>query len=185
MSSALPSSASAQPRQRGGLRFGSLGFAVMITVLLVALIFAANQNTVIGWLLVIISGGWLIFAVLAFTTMRRGLRKVGRSMDTMVANTAVRQEPVAGHTPQTVAPAPADPMRDTKLDHSFKIAQVQVRVVEAEMAKGEQADREVIERALETITITASNARDMLKDNASTTTTTGQQDGPVEGTVMQ
>ena len=76
------------------------------------------------------------------------------------------------------APA-ADPLRDTKLDHSFKIAQVQVRVVREQLAAGESMDREMVDRALETIDITASNARDMIKESR-----TGGAEGPVSGTVI-
>ena len=76
------------------------------------------------------------------------------------------------------APA-ADPMRDTKLDHSFKIAQVQVRVVREQLAAGAGMDREMVDRALETIDITASNARDMIKESRA-----GGAEGPVSGTVI-
>ena len=57
----------------------------------------------------------------------------------------------------------ADEVRDLKLDHSFKIVQVQIRVVEQERAKGEAADQDTIAAALETIEITATNARDMIR----------------------
>ncbi len=56
-------------------------------------------------------------------------------------------------------------MRDLKLDHSFKIVQVQVRVVDEERAKGATANQDTINRALETIAITATNARDMIKSS--------------------
>lgn len=64
-----------------------------------------------------------------------------------------------------------------KLDHSFKIVQVQVRVVEQEQAKGGAADQDTIRRALETIEITATNARDMIKSADGT-------DQPVHGTII-
>ena len=71
----------------------------------------------------------------------------------------------------------SDGVRDMKLDHSFKIVQVQVRVIEQERAKGEAADRDTISRALETIEITATNARDMMKSS-------GGDDAPVSGTII-
>ena len=64
-----------------------------------------------------------------------------------------------------------------KLDHSFKIVQVQVRVVEQERAKGEASDQDTIRRALETIEITATNARDMIKSS-------GGSAEPVTGTII-
>ena len=70
----------------------------------------------------------------------------------------------------------ADEVRDLKLDHSFKIVQVQIRVVEEERAKGAAANQDTISRALETIEITATNARDMIKSSGS-----GE---PVTGTII-
>ena len=71
----------------------------------------------------------------------------------------------------------ADDVRDLKLDHSFKIVQVQVRVVEEERAKGAAANQDTINRALETIAITSTNARDMIKSS-------GDSDEPVAGTII-
>lgn len=177
MANALPGAPGTPRNARGGgLQVGGLGFAVMVTVLLVALLFAANQNSVIGWLLVAISAGWLIFAIVVFLLMRRGIQGAARRVDSMVANTARRQEaPVASGTQTS-----ADPMRDTKLDHSFKICQVQVKVVREQLASGE-LDRDMVDRALETIDITASNARDMIKGDDARR---GEDEGPVSGTVV-
>jgi hypothetical protein len=52
-----------------------------------------------------------------------------------------------------------------------------VRVVEQERAKGGTADQDTIRRALETIEITATNARDMIKSS-------GGADEPVSGTII-
>ena len=71
----------------------------------------------------------------------------------------------------------ADEVRDLKLDHSFKIVQVQIRVVEEERAKGDAANHDTINRALETIQITAANARDMIKSS-------GGNGEPVTGTII-
>ena len=160
---------------RAGLRVGSLGFVAMIVILIVAIIFAANQNDVIGWLVVAVAAGWLVFAVVVYLQMRRGVQAAGRKVDTAMQN--ARADAAA---PAVAPPAPAaDPLRDTKLDHSFKIAQVQVRVVREQLAAGEGMDREMVDRALETIDITASNARDMIKESR-----TGGAEGPVSGTVI-
>ena len=93
---------------------------------------------------------------------------------------ALRGRDADAAAPAVAPPAPAaDPLRDTKLDHSFKIAQVQVRVVREQLAAGEGMDREMVDRALETIDITASNARDMIKESRA-----GGAEGPVSGTVI-
>ncbi|GAA3685853.1 MULTISPECIES: hypothetical protein [Micrococcus] len=170
---------------RAGLRVGSLGFVAMIVILIVAIIFAANQNDVIGWLVVAVAAGWLVFAVVVYLQMRRGVRAAGRKVDTAMQNAradvaALRGRDADAAAPAVVPPAPAaDPLRDTKLDHSFKIAQVQVRVVREQLAAGEGMDREMVDRALETIDITASNARDMIKESRA-----GGAEGPVSGTVI-
>ena len=65
---------------RAGLRVGSLGFVAMIVILIVAIIFAANQNDVIGWLVVAVAAGWLVFAVVVYLQMRRGVQAAGRKV---------------------------------------------------------------------------------------------------------
>ena len=170
---------------RAGLRVGSLGFVAMIVILIVAIIFAANQNDVIGWLVVAVAAGWLVFALVVFLQMRRGVQAAGRKVDAAMENAradvaALRGQGAAA-APQAAAQAPAgDPMRDTKLDHSFKIAQVQVKVVREQLAAGGAMDREMVDRALETIDITAANARDMIKESRGQ----GGSEGPVSGTVI-
>ncbi|MFB9074960.1 hypothetical protein ACFFIO_07585 [Citricoccus parietis] len=159
----------------------------MVVVLLVALLFAANQNDVIGWLLVVISAGWLALAALVVLGVRRGARSVDRRMKDLSASLAPRVG--AADTPSTppssssssssssassrtsgqagaAGSGASDPMRDTKLDHSFKIVQVQTRVVTEELSKGADSDSDMIARALETIHITSANAREMIKESS-------------------
>ena len=59
-SSAHPSPSSSRQGLNWTMKGGGITFGVMVLVLIVALLFAANQNDVIGWLLVIIAGGWLL-----------------------------------------------------------------------------------------------------------------------------
>lgn len=63
--------------------------------------------------------------------------------------------------------------RNLKLDHSFKIVQVQARVIKQELAKGQEADTEMVDRALETLEITAHNGRDMLAEHVGRKRKTG------------
>ncbi|MFB2573191.1 MULTISPECIES: hypothetical protein [Micrococcus] len=156
-SSAQSSPSSSRQGLNWTMKGGGITFGVMVLVLIVALLFAANQNDVIGWLLVIISGGWLLLAVAVVLGVRRGAQSVSKQVKNMTASMAPRTE-VQGQS----APA-VDPMRDTKLDHSFKIVQVQTRVIQEELAQGAAADQDMVGRALETIEITAGNARDMIK----------------------
>lgn len=152
-----------KPAGRGvSLRMGSTGVAVMLVVFLVAVIFAANQNDVIGWLVVIISLGWLLVFSFVVFSLRSAARK---------AASRLQAHGAFGAQQQTGSPAAVDRARDLKLDHSFKIVQVQVGVVREYLGK----DEGMVERALETIEITSHNARSMMK---------GSSEGPVEGTVV-
>lgn len=147
---------------RGGVpRLPSMTFAVMITVLLVALVFAANQNDVIGWIIAAISAGWLLLAVCVVLFVRRGARKVGETLDHARADQAARNSASGGGT---VVVDEDTHTRNLKLDHSFKIVQVQKRVIAEELDKGAEADLEMVARSLDTIDQTAHNGRDMLAD---------------------
>lgn len=142
------------------VRMGSAGVAVMVVVFLVAVVFAANQNDVIGWLVVIISLGWLLIFGYVVFSLRSAAKKA-----------ASRLQAHGGFGTAPVSPAAADRARDLKLDHSFKIVQVQVGVVREYLG----SDEGMVERALETIEITSHNARSLMKDSG---------EGPVEGTVV-
>lgn len=183
MSQSIPSgSRPARPARTGaGLAIGSTGFTVMILVLLVAIVFAANANDLIGWLVVAVAAGWLVFAVVVFLQLRRGVKSAADQVDRTVER--MRSDVASLRAPQEPAPvaaaAPAvDPMRDTKLEHSFKIVQVQARVVKEQLDAADGLDREMVDRALETIHITAANARDMIKESGR------GAEGPVSGTVL-
>ena len=64
-------------------------------------------------------------------------------------------------------------MRDQKLAHSFQIVLVQNKVLKEELAKGDQADQEVVDRAIDTINFTAKNGMGMV-----------QSQDTVDGTVV-
>ena len=157
-----------KPAGRGiNMRMGTVGMAIMLVVFLVAVVFAANQNDVIGWLVVLISLGWLfVFSYVVFT-LRGAARKAAERINE--AQQSFSGAPV--RRGQAAAPGEATRVRDTKLDHSFKIVQVQVGGVREYLGK----DEGMVERALETIEITSHNARSMMKTGG---------DGPVEGTIV-
>ncbi len=160
-----------------GRRGTGIVFAVMVTVLLVALLFAANENDIIGWILVAISSAWLLLAIILIVTFRRGAQKFGDAVDSARADAAARNSEAAGGTAVVDEDTHS---RNLKLDHSFKIVQVQRRVVAAEIGKisrGEQADMEIVDRALQTIQFTAHNGRDMLSDVTGRQPDEGSPDG--------
>ncbi|MBO0596419.1 hypothetical protein I2485_01655 [Nesterenkonia sp. E16_7] len=145
-----------------GRRTSGISFAVMITVLLVALIFAANQNDVIGWIIAVVAGGWLLLATVLVISVRSGAKKFGQTLDSARADAASRRADTLGGTAVVDEDTHA---RNLKLDHSFKIVQVQKRVITQELAKAEEADLAMVERALDTIEMTAGNGRDMLAEH--------------------
>lgn len=179
----VESASSSSPASRAAAGLGSkITFAVMITVLLVAIVFAANQNHIIGWLVVAISAGWLILATAVVLFVRRGARAVNNQVKNAQATFAAQQNAQRAGSPAS-AESQGDPMRDSKLDHSFKIVEVQTRVVTEELGKGADADQQMIERALETIAMTSSNARDMINpDRAEQRNNNGEP--PISGDVI-
>ena len=84
MPPSIPSGSRPAAAPRAGLAIGSTGFTVMIIVLLVAIVFAANANDVIGWLVVAIAAGWLVFAVIVFLQLRAGVRSAAATVDRTV-----------------------------------------------------------------------------------------------------
>jgi hypothetical protein len=182
-----PRSSASSPGSKGplkGFRIGGLGMTVVIIAFLVAVIFAANQNDVVGWVVAVVSFGWLALATFVVLSIQRAAKRAGAKLAEAqdAFNAATWPAPSSsradhGGTRVVTQRNAADEVRDLKLDHSFKIVQVQARVVEEERAKGAAANQDTIDRALETIAITATNARDMLK-------TSGAGDEPVSGTII-
>jgi hypothetical protein len=167
-----------------GFRIGGLGMTVVIIAFLVAVIFAANQNDVVGWIVAVVSFGWLLLAAFVVFSIQKAAQRAGAKLTEAqnAFNAAAGRAPSSGSADQGGTRVvsernDADEIRDLKLDHSFKIVQVQVRVVEDERAKGAAADQDTINRALETIAITSTNARDMIKSP-------GGSEEPVSGTII-
>lgn len=165
-------------------RISGPGLMVLVTAFVVAVIFAANQNDVVGWVVAVIALFWLLLAAFVVFSIQKAAKKAGARISEAQSafNTATGRAPAHasadhGGTRVIYERSEADEVRDLKLDHSFKIVQVQVRVVEDERAKGAAANQDTIARALETIEITATNARDMIKSS-------GGSGEPVTGTVI-
>jgi hypothetical protein len=171
------------PRRGISLKMGTIGMTLMLFVFLVAVVFAANQNDVVGWLVVIVSLGWLLIFAFVVFSIRGAAKRASAKLATAQAqfDQAYGRAPASadaggkrgkGGTTLVNEGGRADAIRDQKLDHSFKIVQVQARVVRDNLGK----DQDTVDRAIETIEITAHNARGMLK----------KDDGgePVSGTVV-
>ena len=178
---------SASKPAKGGfsmLRISGPGMMVFVVAFVVAVIFAANQNDVVGWVVAIIAAFWLALAAFVVFSIQKAARRAGQKLTEAqnAFNAATGRAPSSssadhGGTRVVAERSEAEDIRDLKLDHSFKIVQVQVRVIEDERAKGEAANQDTINRALETIAITSANARDMIKAS-------GDSGEPVTGTII-
>lgn len=142
------------------LNASTVSMGVMLIILLVAVIFAANSNQIVGWFVVVISGGWLLLSAFLVFGLKRGADRINTSL--REATVAVADRAKGG---STVVIDEATSQRDMKLDHSFKIVQVQAGVIQQELEKAGPESRAMIDRALDTINMTAANARDMMKPN--------------------
>lgn len=156
INSASTSTPSGQAPRRSGV--GLVATAAIVVLLFVAVLFAANQNQVVGWIVAALIAGWLIFAIVALVVIRRGARAVGKKWDDTNANLSARNQ---GTTVGVIDEEERD--HELKLDHSFKIIQVQHGQVIKYLDQEGKDSRDQVDRALETIQITASNACDMIQ----------------------
>ena len=102
---------------------------------------------------------WKLWVVLMVRKAARfGRRQVDEAREQLRTGT--------GRAPTVTGSAAAGSMRDEKLSHSFQIVLVQSKVVKQELAglPTEGVDREALDRALETIDITAGNGMSMLRE---------------------
>ncbi|WP_125611325.1 hypothetical protein [Specibacter cremeus] len=151
-------------------KYTGLGTIVLAAVFLVALVLAANNSTVLGWVIAAIAFGWLVLSTLVYVGVHKAAKFGANQMrmaQAQFAQQASAANPAGTRLVDDGGTRRGDDgatrARDMKLDHSFKIIQVQLGVVR------EYLDREypgtspgMVERALETIEITAHNGRDMI-----------------------
>ncbi|MCT1616511.1 hypothetical protein GKZ75_03950 [Kocuria indica] len=147
-----------------------IGLAVLVVIFAVALIQAANSSSLLGWILAGIALGWLMLAVWALSMVRKaaayGREQVRQAQEQFQAQ--------HGRAPAASASAGAgQSLRDEKLAHGMQVILVQSKVVKEQLS-GAEPDPEQIQRALETIDMTAANGLRSLKDSSK----------PVSGTVV-
>lgn len=145
-----------------------IGLAVLVVIFVVALLQAANANSWLGWTLAGIALGWLLLATWVVLMVRRAARFGRRQVDE--AREQLRTG--SGRAPAATRSGAADSMRDEKLSHSFQIVLVQSRVIKQELAALPVDDprREALDRALDTIDVTAGNGMSMLRQEPLTGT---------------
>ena len=148
-------------------KFTGLGTIVLAIVFLVAMVFAANNNTVLGWVIAVIAFGWLALSTLVYIGVHKaaafGARQVKLAQAEMSQRNSAKA-PADGGTrlvSDDVGSRSAAKARELKLDHSFKIISVQVGMVNDYLGK----DDAMVARALETIDITAHNGRGLVNPN--------------------
>ena len=166
-----PADVTGTPRTGRTALWGTLiGLAVLVVIFAVALIQAANSNSLLGWILAGIALGWLMLAVWALSMVRRaaafGREQVRQAQEQLQAQ--------HGRAPASTSPAgPGQSLRDEKLAHGMQVILVQSKVVKEQLSSADP-EPEQITRALETIDMTAANGLRSLRDSGS----------PVSGTVV-
>ncbi|MCZ2403045.1 hypothetical protein IV498_07575 [Paenarthrobacter sp. Z7-10] len=150
-------------------KWAAAGPIVLAAVFLLALVLAANHNDVLGWVIVVVAFGWLVLATFVYIGVYKaakfGADQVRTAQAHLAAAGSARQgsgAPESGAGTRLLNDDSGN-VRDLKLDHSFKIIQVQAGVLEDGLGHGAAAiDRDKVDRALETIRITAHNGRGMI-----------------------
>ena len=145
-------------------KFTGIGTIVLAIVFLVAVVVAANNMNVLGWVIAVIAFGWLVLSTAVYMGVHKaaafGARQVALAQAQMAQQNSANA-PSDGGThlvSQDSGSRSAQKARDLKLDHSFKIINVQVGVINEYLGK----DPEMVARALDTIDITAANGRGMI-----------------------
>ncbi len=171
--------------QRPG-KWAGTGTIVLALVFLVALVFAANSNDVLGWFIAVVAVGWLILSTFVYIGVHKaarfGAEQVRLAQSTLAGVNSAGGSPASARTgPRgtTLIDDGSAGIRDLKLEHSFKIIQVQAGVIEEQLGRGTGADATTVAQALETITITAHNGQGMVKSSGGT-----DDGGSVSGIVL-
>lgn len=144
-----------------------IGMTALVVIFVVALLQAANQNSVLGWVLAAIALGWLLIACFVLWMVRKAAKFGARHIEQAQqdANRRFGRAPMAS---ATAAPAEDRSILDQKLEHSFQIIMVQTRVIAANLPAPDGStpgDREQVDRALDTLAVTASNGMGMVQDS--------------------
>lgn len=175
-------------------KFTGLGTVVLAIVFLVALVLAANHNDVLGWFIAVVALGWLVLSTFVYIGVHKaaafGAEQVRKVQAQMAAQAGGSEAGPMSGTRLVSGQDEATAVRDLKLDHSFKIIAVQAGVIAEQLGK----DAGQVQRALETIQITAHNGRAMMKNADAGTAGGGQpnpggtagpdDDAPVSGTIV-
>ena len=157
-----PADTTETPRSGRTALWGTvIGLAVLVVIFAVALLQAANSNSLLGWVLAGIALGWLMLAVWALSMVRRaaafGREQVRQAQEQLQAQHG--RAPAA-----TSAAGPGQSLRDEKLAHGMQVILVQSKVVKEQLSSA-APEPEQITRALETIDMTAANGLRSLRDS--------------------
>lgn len=139
---------SSQSSARKGLIGAIIGAALLTVLFIFAVVQAANEESVLGWILAAIILSWLGLAVYLSFEVSRTL-KATRNAYAAAAKARAEQN---------------DSMLADKLEHSFQIVLVQTKVISDQFAEKGPDYEGMIERAIDTINTTASNGMGMVKE---------------------
>lgn len=141
----------ADKQKKNSLILGAgLGMALLVGLLAWAIIQAAQEESVLGWILAGIITAWLGLAVYLTSSVTR----------TLAAQRTLYQEETLKR-----AAYEAD-VHSEKLAHSFQICLVQSKVIAEQLEVNDENSREMIDRALDTINFTAKNGMELAREGA-------------------
>lgn len=127
-----------------------IGMALLVGLLAWAIFQAANEASVLGWILAGIITAWLGIAVYLLTSVNRTLAAQRKAYEDHAVARADYESQV--HT--------------EKLAHSFQICLVQSKVIAEQLEVNDDNSRDMIDRALDTINFTAKNGMELAKEGA-------------------
>lgn len=128
----------------------ALGMGILVLLLVWAIIQAAHEESVLGWILAGLITAWLGIAVYLVLNVNRTLTAQRKAYEKHAVARAEYETDVHAE----------------KLAHSFQICLVQAKVISEQLEANTAESREMIDRALDTIDFTAKNGMELAREGA-------------------
>lgn len=128
----------------------SIGMGILVLLLVWAILQAAHEESVLGWILAGVITAWLGLAIYLLVSVNRTLIAQRKAYENHAEKRAEYEADV--HT--------------EKLAHSFQICLVQSKVIAEQLEADDVHSRDMIDRALDTINFTAKNGMELAKEGA-------------------
>lgn len=127
-----------------------IGMGILVILLVWAILKAAHEESLLGWILAGVITAWLGLAIYLLVSVNRTLTAQRKAYEAHAEKRAEYEADV--HT--------------EKLAHSFQICLVQSKVIAEQLEADDANSRDMIDRALDTINFTAKNGMELAKEGA-------------------